>query len=394
MKLEKVQSRWQAALQNNYGTPSVALSHGKGSYVWDVEGKKYLDMLGGIATTVVGQAHPKVIAAVSKQIGQLSHVSNFYIHEPGLLLAEKLTSFTGDKGARVFFCNSGAEANEAALKLSRLTDRTRIISTTGAFHGRTVGALSLTGQIAKQRPFRPLLKDVKFAEYGDINSMKRLISTKVAMVILEPIQGESGVILPPPGYLQAVRELCDRYGALLCIDAVQTGMGRTGTWFGYERSGITPDIITLAKGLGGGLPLGAMIAVTKRAPAFKAGEHGSTFGGNPISCAAGLAAIEIIERGSLLHKVVERGEYIKREVAKLDGVSSVRGEGLLIGIVLDNAISASVVSAAREEGLLLNAPDKNVIRIAPALTLSQADAKLFVKKFETSLHRVKSEVEV
>lgn len=391
MKMKKAQNRWQSALQNNYGTPTLALSHGKGSYVWDMEGKKYLDMLGGIATTVVGQAHPKVVAAVSKQIAQLSHVSNFYIHEPGLSLAEKLISFTGEKSARVFFCNSGAEANEAALKLSRLTDRTRIISTRNAFHGRTIGALSLTGQSAKQRPFKPLLKDVVFAEYGDIASMKRLISRKVAMVILEPIQGESGVVVPPAGYLKAVRELCDKYGVLLCIDAVQTGMGRTGSWFGYEYSGITPDIITLAKGLGGGLPLGAMIAVTSKAPAFTAGEHGSTFGGNPVSCASGLAAIEVIEKGSLLKKVVERGEFIKREVAELDGVTLVRGEGLLLGIVLDEAIAASVVAAAKEEGLLLNAPDKNVIRIAPALTLTQAEAKVFIKKFSASLLRVKSE---
>jgi len=391
MNMKKAQNRWQSALQNNYGTPTIALNHGRGSYVWDVEGKKYLDMLGGIATTVVGQAHPKIVAAVSKQIEQLSHVSNFYIHEPGLLLAEKLKSFTGEKGARVFFCNSGAEANEAALKLSRLTDRTKIISTRNAFHGRTMGALSLTGQSAKQRPFKPLLKDVLFAEYGDIASMRRLISRKVAMVILEPIQGESGVIVPPAGYLSAVRELCDKYGVLLCIDAVQTGMGRTGSWFGYEYSGITPDIITLAKGLGGGLPLGAMIAVTSKAPAFKAGEHGSTFGGNPVSCASGLAAIGVIEKGSLLKKVVESGDYIKREVGALAGVTSVRGEGLLIGIVLEEVIAARVVTVAQQEGLLLNAPDKNIIRIAPALTLSQAEAKVFVKKFSTSLKTAMSE---
>jgi len=391
MKIRKAQNRWQSSLQNNYGTPAIALSHGSGSYLWDVEGKKYLDMLSGIATTVVGQAHPKVVAAVTKQISQLSHVSNFYIHEPALQLAEKLISFTGQDSARVFFCNSGAEANEAALKLSRLTDRTRIISTRNAFHGRTMGALSLTGQSAKQRPFRPLLKDVVFVNYGDITSMKRKISHKVAMVILEPIQGESGVIVPPPEYLKAVRDLCDKYGALLCIDAVQTGMGRTGSWFGYEYSGITPDIITLAKGLGGGLPLGAMIAVTKRAPGFKAGEHGSTFGGNPVSCASGLAAIEVIEKGSLLKKVVERGEYIKLEISSLDGVQAVRGEGLLLGIVLTEAIASNVVLAAYKAGLLLNAPDKNVIRIAPALTLTHDDAKVFIKKFSTALKEAQDE---
>ena len=385
MKMKKAQQRWQSALQNNYGLPTIALSHGKGSYVWDVEGNKYLDMLGGIATTVVGQSNPKVVAAVSKQISQLSHVSNFYIHEPGLLLAEKLKSFTGEKSARVFFCNSGAEANEAALKLSRLTNRTRVISMRNAFHGRTMGALSLTGQPAKQGAFRPLLKDVSYADFGDINSLKHLISRKVAMVILEPIQGESGVIVPPPGYLHDVRELCDRYGVLLCIDAVQTGMGRTGSWFGYEYAGITPDIVTLAKGLGGGLPLGAMIALTDSVPAFKPGEHGSTFGGNPVSCASGLAAIEVIEKNSLLKNVVERGEFIKRQLLEVDGVATVRGEGLLLGIVLNQGIAQDLVAAARKEGLLLNAPDKSVIRIAPALTLSEAEAKIFIKKFVTAL---------
>ena len=381
MSKNSEKNRWEKALQNNYGTPSMALSHGKGSYVWDAEGKKYLDMLGGIATTVVGHAHAKVIKEVSDQIAQLSHVSNYYMHEPGLALAEKLVSLTGQKSARVFFCNSGAEANEAALKLSRLTGRTTVISTKGAFHGRTIGALSLTGQPAKQTPFLPLLKKVKYATYGDIDSMRKMISRRVAMVILEPIQGENGIVVPPKDYLREVRDLCDKYGVLLCIDAVQTGMGRTGTWFGYESSGIVPDIITLAKGLGGGLPLGAMIAVTDKAPSFKPGDHGSTFGGNPVSCAAGLAAVQIVEKGDHLKSATKLGELIKSELSKIKGVKSVRGEGLLLGIVLDQPEASRLVEIALSEGLLVNAPAKDVIRIAPALTISEKDVRLFIKKF-------------
>ena len=388
---ELARKRWDGSLANNYGTPKIDLAKGRGSIVWDVEENRYLDFLGGIATTVVGHAHPTVIAAVNKQIRELSHVSNFYMHEPVLKLAEKLKSFTGEESARTFFCNSGAEANEAALKISRLTGRTRIISTEGAFHGRTIGALSLTGQRAKRAPFIPLLKDVKFAKYGDIADMERLISKKVAMVILEPIQGENGVILPPSGYLKRVRELCDQYGALLCIDAVQTGMGRTGVWFGYEDSGITPDIITLAKGLGGGLPLGAMITVRPQTPRFSPGDHGSTFGGNPISCAAGLAAISIIEKGLLLKRVKKMSTLIKREITKLPGVLQVRGEGLLLGIVLDSCDAALLVENARAVGLLLNAPNKGVIRIAPALTITDAQIKEFIKKFSSALKSAQQE---
>jgi acetylornithine aminotransferase len=388
---ELARKRWDGSLANNYGTPKIDLVKGKGSIVWDVEENRYLDFLGGIATTVVGHAHPTVIAAVNKQIRELSHVSNFYMHEPVLKLAEKLKSFTGEESARTFFCNSGAEANEAALKISRLTGRTRIISTEGAFHGRTIGALSLTGQRAKRAPFIPLLKDVKFAKYGDIADMERLISKKVAMVILEPIQGENGVILPPSDYLKRVRELCDQYGALLCIDAVQTGMGRTGVWFGYEDSGITPDIITLAKGLGGGLPLGAMITVRPQTPRFSPGDHGSTFGGNPISCAAGLAAISIIEKGLLLKRVKKMSTLIKREITKLPGVLQVRGEGLLLGIILDSCDAALLVENARAVGLLLNAPNKGVIRIAPALTITDAQIKEFIKKFSSALKSAQQE---
>ena len=387
----EAQERWQKNIQLNYGTPQLSLAKGSGSVVWDVDGNRYLDLLGGIATTVVGHANPTVVSAVSKQIRELSHVSNFYMHEPALNLAQKLTGFTGSDKARVFFCNSGAEANEAALKISRLTGRTQIISMEGSFHGRTTGALSMTGQSAKRIPFLPLLKDVKFAPFGDIDSLRRLISRRVAMVILEPIQGEIGVVVPPSDYLKNVRELCDRYGVLLCIDAVQTGMGRTGEWFGYEYSGITPDIITLAKGLGGGLPLGAMITVTENAPAFKPGEHGTTFGGNPVSCAAGLAAISVIEKKELLVRSKKVGGLIKSEISKLPGVVEVRGAGLLRGVVLDQDVANKVVDLARAHGLLLNAPSPRVIRLAPALTITDAQVREFIKKFAFALKSVREE---
>ena len=384
-KNERAQGRWNKTVQLNYGTPSISLAKGSGSVVWDVDGNRYLDFLGGIATTVLGHANPSVVKAVSTQIRELSHVSNFYMHEPVLQLAEKLTGFTGEKSARVFFCNSGAEANEAALKLSRLTGRTRIIALEGGFHGRTTGALALTGQQAKRLPFLPLIKDVKFAPFGDLDSLRRLISRRVAMVIVEPIQGENGVVVPPTDYLKGVRKLCDQFGVLMCVDAVQTGMGRTGSWFGYEYSGITPDIITLAKGLGGGLPLGAMIAVTPQAPVFKPGEHGSTFGGNPVSCAAGLAAISVIEKKKLLSRAKTVGLLIKKEISKIDGVKAVRGEGLLLGILLEDINASTLVEVAKNNGLLLNAPNKGVIRIAPALSITDAQVREFIKKFAQSM---------
>ncbi len=389
---ETNQIRWANSIQNNYGVPGISLARGKGAVVWDVDGNRYLDFLGGIATSILGHAHPTIVAAVSEQIRELSHVSNLYMHEPVLKLAERLTSFTGEESARAFFCNSGAEANEAAIKLSRLTGRTRIIAMAGAFHGRTIGALSITGQAAKRSPFLPLLKDVKFAEYGSISSLKRLISKRVAMVIVEPIQGENGIVVPPSGYLHEVRALCDKYGTLLCIDAVQTGMGRTGEWFGYEQSGITPDIITLAKGLGGGLPLGAMISVTKNTPAFAAGEHGSTFGGNPVSCAAGLAAISVIEKKSLLDRVTKICTLIKAELSKLPGVVEVRGEGLLLGIVLAEEIASALVVQAAADGLLLNAAKPGVIRIAPALIVTDAQVREFITKFSLSLSTLRQGV--
>jgi acetylornithine aminotransferase len=382
MKNSQVSTAWKKAIQDNYGVPSISLVKGKGSEVYDVEGKKYLDLLGGIATNILGHAHPAIVKAVSRQVGTLGHVSNFYAHPNVVELAQKLASMTGDKSARVFFAQSGAEANEAAMKLSRRTGKYRIVAAQGAFHGRTMGALSMTGQPSKREPFLPLVKGVKHVPYGDIKAMRRAITSKTAMVILEPIMGEAGVIVPPEDYLAQVRELCTQKGALLVIDAVQTGMGRTGDWFGYEYSGITPDVITLAKGLGGGLPLGAMIAIGDAAQLFVAGDHGSTFGGNPITTAAALAVIKVIEKDKIMIKVRKDQEFIMQKIALIEGVSEVRGSGLLLGIQLDKPIASEITLQMREEGILVNAANDSTIRIAPALNISRLQLNKFCTIFE------------
>ena len=381
MTNKRLIKRWNNSLQNNYGAPAIALVKGKGIVVTDADGKQYLDFLGGIATNILGHAHPTIVKAVTKQVATLSHVSNFYIHPNAVELAEKLAAMTGDKSARVFFCQSGAEANEAALKLSRRTGKVRIVAAQGAFHGRTMGALSMTGQPSKREPFLPLVKGVKHVPYGDIEAMRKAITKKTAMVIIEPIMGEAGVIVPPADYLVQLRALCDAKGALLVIDAVQTGMGRTGDWFGYEYSGITPDVITLAKGLGGGLPLGAMIALGKAAELFQPGDHGSTFGGNPVTTAAGLAAIKFIESQKILKKVKAQGNYLIQELALIPGVTEVRGAGLLLGIELETLKAADIASAMREAGVLVNAANATTIRIAPALIVTDAQIKKFVATF-------------
>lgn len=386
----KSQERWHSAMQNNYGVPPITLVKGEGIEVWDEKGKRYLDFLGGIATNILGHAHPAIVKAVTQQVNQLTHISNLYVHTPGVELAEKLRDLTNDSNARIFFCNSGAEANEAAIKISRLTGRTRIIAADGGFHGRTTGALSITGQSSKREPFEPLLPDVSFVPFGDVPAMRKAVSKRTALVILEAIQGENGVVVPPAGYLREVRAICDKTGTLFAIDAVQTGMGRTGEWFGFEHEGIAPDIITLAKGLGGGLPLGAMITLGEKTPAFKPGEHGSTFGGNPISCAAAIAAIDFIVKKGILERVAVSGEYLKSQLAKISGVTQVRGRGLLLGIVLEANIAAAVAAKAATNGLLVNAPSKNVIRIAPALIVSKSEIREFIKLFGKSLDEVRN----
>ena len=383
-----INASWSDVMQGNYGVPAITLKSGKGLVVTDTVGKKYLDFLGGIATNVLGHAHPVIVRAVSKQIATLGHVSNFYSHPSGIALAAKLQELTGDNTARIFFCNSGAEANEAALKLSRKTGRSKIVATTGSFHGRTMGALSLTGQPSKRNPFKPLLKNIKHVTFGDISAMRKAVNKKTAMVIVEPIMGEAGVVVPPFGYLKQLRELCSENGVLLVFDCVQTGIGRTGTWFGYEEEKIRPDVITLAKGLGGGLPLGAMISLGSNSPQFAPGEHGTTFGGNPVSAAAGLAAIEFITKNRLMVSAKSFEKRLKIKLGAIRGVTEVRGRGLLLGIGLDGGYAKALAAKLSDRGILVNAPNDETIRIAPALTVSKVQIDRFITVFTQCMQEV------
>ncbi len=389
MKSRKTSAiKWSDVMQSNYGEPSITLTSGKGIFVTDENGKKYLDFLGGIATNALGHSHPAIVKAVSKQIATLGHVSNLYAHPAGLQLAQKLIEITGDPTSRVFFCNSGAEANEAALKLSRKTGKSRIVATIDSFHGRTMGAISLTGQPSKRNPFKPLIKNIKHVTFGDITQMRKAVNSKTAMVIVEPIMGEAGVIVPPFGYLKQLREMCNQHGVLLVFDCVQTGMGRTGTWFGYEDEKIRPDVITLAKGIGGGLPLGAMITLGSTTPRFSPGEHGTTFGGNPVAAAAGLAAINVVEKNRLMTsaRIFEKKLKIKLEVVR--GVKEVRGRGLLIGIGLDGNYAQALAGLLADCGILVNAPNANTIRIAPPLNVTKVQIDKFVTVFRLCMQEV------
>jgi acetylornithine aminotransferase len=379
--------RWEQALANNYGTPKIALVGGAGAVVFDEAGKSYLDMLGGIAVNALGHGHPAVVEAVTAQIGKLGHISNFFIAEPTVALAELLLALTGRPG-RVLFGNSGAEANEAAFKLSRLTGRTKIIACEQAFHGRTMGALALTGQPSKRDPFMPLPGNVIHVPYGDVAALTAAVDGDTAMVILEPIMGEAGIVPAPPGYLAAARALTEVHGALLVLDEVQTGIGRTGHWFAHQAEGVAPDVITLAKGLGGGLPIGAMVAFSDGAFAarqpggaaalFQPGQHGTTFGGNPVACAAALAVLRTIAADGLLDHVKRVGERLRRGLSELPGVRDVRGAGLLLGVVLDEPVAGEVAQALLEAGFLVNAAQPDVIRLAPPLILTPAQADSFL----------------
>jgi acetylornithine aminotransferase len=388
MKNKDFADLWLQNLMFNYALPSITLIKGKGSIVFDADGKKYIDMLGGIATNILGHSHPAVVSAVNRQIKTLSHVSNFYSHPNAIELAQILVRLTGDKQSRVFFAQSGAEVNEAAIKLSRKTGRTRIVAMTGSFHGRTMGSLSLTGQISKKIAFAPLLKNVKHVPFGDVKRARRAINSRTAMVIVEPIMGEAGVIVPPLNYLKELRVACTNNGALLVIDAVQTGIGRTGQWFGYEYSGIKPDVITVAKGLGAGLPLAAMIAVGKTSQLFEPGDHGSTFGGNPVTTAASIAAIKWIEKNKTLAKCKADFKYLSSNINSIPGVSEVRGAGLLVGIALQKNISSEVAEALQAKGFLVNAANPNTIRMAPALNISMKELNQFVKALKEAMSDV------
>jgi len=381
--------RWQAALQDNYGTPVLTLVSGTGAWVVDDAGTRYLDLVAGIAVNALGHAHPAVVRAVSEQVATLGHTSNLAITLPAVGLAERLAGLLAPATAvRTFLCNSGAEANEAAFKIARLTGRRGMVATVGAFHGRTMGALALTGQPAKADPFRPLPGDVTFVPFGDVDALAAAVDGTTAGVIIEPIQGESGVVVPPPGYLAAARRITREARALLILDEVQTGIGRTGRWFAHQdpaQGEVVPDVLTLAKGLGGGMPIGAMLTIGADVPAFAPGGHGSTFGGNPVCAAAALAVLDTIESEGLLDNARQRGAQLRSGIAGLPGVRQVRGAGLLVGVVLDQPVARDVEAAARARGVLVNAAQPDVVRLAPPLVLSADQADLAVSVIAASL---------
>jgi acetylornithine/N-succinyldiaminopimelate aminotransferase len=369
-------ARWQGALMNNYGTPRLPLVRGAGTKVWDAEGREYLDFVGGIATNALGHAHPAIVEAVSGQIASLGHISNFFMAEPTVALAERLLQLAGREG-RVFFCNSGAEANEAAFKIGRLTGRTHMVATEGGFHGRTMGALALTGQPGKQIPFQPLPGDVTHVPYGDAQALAAAVTEETALVVLEPVQGENGVVVPPAGYLKAARAITAATGALLVLDEVQTGIGRTGNWFEYQaHEGVLPDVVTLAKQLGGGLPLGATMAFGRAAELLRPGQHGTTFGGNPVACAAGLAVLDTIDREGLLENVKRQSAALRDGIEALGHplIDHVRGAGLLLGMVLTGPHASQVQQAAQDAGFLVNVPAPDVVRLMPPLNLRDDEA--------------------
>lgn len=377
---EVLTARWHGALMNNYGTPRLPLSHGAGTRLWDAEGNAYTDFVSGIAVSSLGTGHPAVVRAVSEQIATLGHTSNLFINEPAVALAERLLELAGRPGA-VYFGNSGAEALEAAFKLGRRTGRGHVVATEGGFHGRTLGALALTGQPAKRDPFLPLPGEVSHVPYGDVEALRAAVTEDTAMFVVEPIQGENGVVVPPEGYLAAAREITAAKGALLVLDEVQTGIGRTGHWFLGQAEGVEADIITLAKGLGGGLPIGVTLAFGQVAELFAPGDHGSTFGGNPVACAAALAVLDTVDQEDLLAHVRHLGAHLKEQIWSLGHplIDQVRGEGLLLGIVLTESVAPQAQQAAQDAGFLVNAVAPNVLRLAPPLVVSEGEADALVR---------------
>lgn len=378
---------WNNIFLNNYGTPAIELVEGEGVIVKDSQGNIYLDFLSGIAVNSLGHAHPVIIDAVTDQIKKLSHTSNFYANEPAIKLAEKLIEIT-NFDAKVFFCNSGTEANEAAIKLSRRTGKRQLIAAHNSFHGRTMGSLSITGQSAKQKPFEPLIGDVRFIDINTKSGVRK-IKRKTAAVFLESIQGEGGVTPCDNEFLQSVRNKTIKSKSLLVMDEVQTGLGRTGKWFGYEVSGIKPDVITLAKGLGGGLPMGAMLVTGQAKELLEPGQHGSTFGGNPIVARAALATIDFIEKESLLDNSTNMGQLLIKLISQIEEVTEVRGRGLLLGVGLKNVLAKDVELECRKLGLLLNAVTENTLRLAPALIVNIEQVKRCSEIIEDAIKKVK-----
>jgi acetylornithine aminotransferase len=378
---------WNNIFLNNYGTPAIELVAGEGVIVKDSQGNIYLDFLSGIAVNSLGHAHPVIIEAVSDQIKKLSHTSNFYANDPSIKLAEKLIAIT-NFDAKVFFCNSGTEANEAAIKLSRRTGKKQLIAAHNSFHGRTMGSLSITGQLAKQKPFEPLIGDVRFININTKSGVRK-IKRKSAAVFLESIQGEGGVTPCDDEFLQSVRSKSSKTKTLLVMDEVQTGLGRTGNWFGFEKSGIKPDVITLAKGLGGGLPMGAMLVTGEAKELFEPGQHGSTFGGNPVVARAALATLNFIEKEDLLNNATNMGQLLIKLITQIESVTEVRGRGLLLGVGLKDVMAKDVELECRKLGLLLNAVNENTLRLAPALIVNIDQVKRCAEIIDDAIRNVR-----
>ncbi|KXF51589.1 acetylornithine aminotransferase [Rhodococcus sp. SC4] len=387
----ELQQRWSGALMNTYGVPRVALTRGQGAVLTDADGKEYVDFLAGIAVNILGHAHPAIIEAVTTQLSTLGHVSNLYASEPAIELAEKLLSHLGAPG-RVFLCNSGTEANEAAFKLARATGRSKIIAAENSFHGRTMGALALTGQAAKRAPFEPMPPGVEHVPYGDLDALDRAVDADTAAVFLEPMMGEGGVVVPPEGYLVGARQITADRGALLVLDEVQTGIGRTGWFYAHQAVGIVPDVMTLAKGLGGGMPIGACIATGAAADLFGPGKHGTTFGGNPVCASAALAVLRTIAEDDLISRADTLGKSLSAGIEGLGHplIDHVRGAGLLLGIVLTQDVAPAVENSAREAGYLINAAQPGVVRLAPPLVLTDDQAEGFVAALPAILDNAQS----
>jgi acetylornithine/N-succinyldiaminopimelate aminotransferase len=380
-------------LMPTYRPAAIQFVRGQGSELFDAEGRRYLDLLSGIAVTSLGHAHPKLAAAVAEQAGRLWHVSNLFGHDLAEPLAEQIDLLIGDgqpAGGRVFFGNSGAEANECAIKLARRAapgGRYVVVTALGSFHGRTLATLHATGQPEKHVAFAPLPEGFRHVPYDDVDALEQALrAPDVAALLLEAVQGEGGVVVPSPGYLAAARKLCDEAGVLLVLDEIQTGLGRTGRWFGFHHEEVLPDVVTLAKALGNGMPIGACWATADVSDAFGPGDHGSTFGGQPLACSAALATLSVMREEDVPRRAAERGAHLAERLRPRPGVQDVRGKGLLIGVVLDQALeAATVVPRALEHGVVVNSPVPGVLRLAPSLLISEAQVDEAARRLAQAL---------